>query len=101
MAAPKNREIFFERIERFKTILKPVVGDRCDRQVRKLLCHCAYYKMGRKKVLGNEERGCSTESIKSSDAYINIPLFGKKNSLNVACAFAIIASEISRQKRRP
>lgn len=51
-------------------------------------------------VLGNEERGCSEDTLSSSDSYISIPLFGKKNSINVACAFAIIASEISRQKRR-
>jgi len=50
-------------------------------------------------ALGNEEYGLSNELLKEADACIQIPLFGRKNSLNVSCAFAIIAAEIARQKR--
>ncbi len=50
-------------------------------------------------ILGNEEYGCSTESLLQADHLIEIPLRGRKNSLNVANAFAIAAAEISRQKR--
>jgi tRNA G18 (ribose-2'-O)-methylase SpoU len=50
-------------------------------------------------VLGNEELGCSEKTLQLADHYIQIPLYGKKNSLNVASAFAILAGEISRQKR--
>lgn len=49
-------------------------------------------------VIGNEEYGCSDETLKLSNALIEIPLRGRKNSLNVANAFAIAAAEISRQK---
>lgn len=45
-------------------------------------------------VLGNEEYGISDESLALSDFLVEIPLFGIKNSLNVACAFAIAASRI-------
>lgn len=43
-------------------------------------------------VLGNEEVGVSDELLAISDAIIEIPLLGAKNSLNVACAFAIAAA---------
>ena len=45
-------------------------------------------------VVGNEEYGCSQEMLAAADHVIEIPLFGKKNSLNVANAFAIVAAEI-------
>jgi tRNA G18 (ribose-2'-O)-methylase SpoU len=49
-------------------------------------------------ALGNEEYGCSDEILKLADFILEIPLRGRKNSLNVANAFAIAASEIQRQK---
>lgn len=49
-------------------------------------------------VVGNEEYGCSDETLSLSDCLIEIPLRGRKNSLNVANAFAIAAGEICRQK---
>ncbi len=45
-------------------------------------------------ILGNEEYGISNESLREADQIIEIPLFGAKNSLNVACAFAIAAAKI-------
>ena len=45
-------------------------------------------------ILGNEEYGISNESLAEVDYILEIPLFGAKNSLNVACAFAIAASKI-------
>jgi tRNA G18 (ribose-2'-O)-methylase SpoU len=48
-------------------------------------------------VLGNEEYGVSEEALKMADFLLEIPLLGAKNSLNVACAFAIAAAEIRRQ----
>ncbi len=49
-------------------------------------------------VIGNEEFGCSETAAQLADFIVEIPLFGRKNSLNVANAFAIAASEIIRQK---
>ena len=45
-------------------------------------------------LIGNEEYGLTAKTIKQADAIIQIPLFGSKNSLNVSCAFAIIAAQI-------
>jgi tRNA G18 (ribose-2'-O)-methylase SpoU len=49
-------------------------------------------------VIGNEEYGCSEETLSMADVILNIPLRGRKNSLNVANAFALIAGEIVRQR---
>jgi len=48
-------------------------------------------------VLGNEEYGISNETLKEADYIIEVPLFGAKNSINVACAFAIAAAKIRTQ----
>lgn len=49
-------------------------------------------------IVGNEEYGCSEHTLQIADYVLEIPLRGRKNSLNVANAFAIVASEIIRQK---
>jgi len=48
-------------------------------------------------ILGNEEFGISDEILKEADYFIDIRLYGKKNSINVACAYSIAAAEIRRQ----
>lgn len=48
-------------------------------------------------ILGNEERGISHSLLKQCDHCVTIPLFGKKNSLNVSNAFAILAAEVATQ----
>ncbi|MGM0440378.1 MAG: TrmH family RNA methyltransferase [Chlamydiota bacterium] len=50
-------------------------------------------------VVGNEEYGCSDYTLNHANYIVDIPLFGRKNSLNVANAFAIAAAEILRQQR--
>jgi tRNA G18 (ribose-2'-O)-methylase SpoU len=45
-------------------------------------------------VLGNEEYGTSNEALKEANYVLQIPLLGAKNSINVACAFAIAAAQI-------
>jgi tRNA(Leu) C34 or U34 (ribose-2'-O)-methylase TrmL len=47
--------------------------------------------------VGNEEYGLCHEVLQKIDFLVTIPLFGSKNSINVACAFAIAAQEIRRQ----
>lgn len=49
-------------------------------------------------AIGNEEYGCSENTLQLADVILEIPLRGHKNSLNVANAFAIAAGEIARQK---
>ncbi len=45
-------------------------------------------------ALGNEEFGLSDEILQRADHLVEIPLYGRKNSLNVANCFAIIAAHI-------
>ncbi len=45
-------------------------------------------------VVGNEEYGCSDETLQAADILLSIPLYGRKNSLNAANAFAIAANQI-------
>ena len=50
-------------------------------------------------VLGNEEYGVSQTILKEVNYIVEIPMMGKKNSINVSCAFSIVAAEIKRQKK--
>lgn len=50
-------------------------------------------------VLGNEEFGVSRSIFEQADVFLNIPMYGVKNSLNVANAFALVCGEIRRQKQ--
>ncbi|MCH1430896.1 MAG: TrmH family RNA methyltransferase [Chlamydiales bacterium] len=51
-------------------------------------------------ILGNEEYGVSKRLLEEADEVIYIPMAGRKNSLNVANAFAVVAGEIVRQRLR-
>ena len=48
-------------------------------------------------ILGNEEYGLSDEWLEACDHIVTIPMYGFKNSLNVASAYSIAAYEIRRQ----
>lgn len=50
-------------------------------------------------AIGNEEYGCSQSTLQEADYIVEIPLRGRKNSLNVANAFALVAGEIMRQRQ--
>ena len=50
-------------------------------------------------ILGNEEYGISKDLLQELDYILEIPMMGCKNSINVACAFAIAAAEIKKQER--
>jgi len=41
-------------------------------------------------VLGNEEYGISSHTLPACDAFVYIPMHGRKNSVNVACAASVI-----------
>ncbi|MFA6915150.1 MAG: TrmH family RNA methyltransferase [Parachlamydiales bacterium] len=49
-------------------------------------------------AVGNEEYGCSEQTLNLATHIVAIPLRGRKNSLNVANAFSCVAAEIARQK---
>ncbi|MCD4720296.1 MAG: RNA methyltransferase [Desulfobacula sp.] len=47
-------------------------------------------------VFGNEEYGISSHVMETCDKFIHIPMFGKKNSINVANAVSVICFHIAR-----
>jgi len=49
-------------------------------------------------MLGNEELGLDPEALRAATHTIKIPMFGRKASLNVANAFALIAWELRRRQ---
>lgn len=48
-------------------------------------------------LFGNEKTGLSKKALMLAEEVVTIPLFGKKNSLNVTAAFAILANAIRMQ----
>ena len=46
-------------------------------------------------VFGNEEYGISSHVRNACDAFVHIPMFGKKNSLNVANAVTVICFQVA------
>ena len=51
-------------------------------------------------VMGNEEYGISQRTLEACDTFVHLPMQGKKNSVNVANAFAIISFHISFNTRQ-
>jgi len=51
-------------------------------------------------AFGNEVCGLSQKALDAADAVVQIPLYGKKASLNVSNAFAIVAHKIREQASR-
>ncbi len=49
-------------------------------------------------AVGNEEYGCSDELLAEADVILRLPMYGRKNSLNVANAFACVAHQIRSMK---
>src|SRR3989344_1881330 len=49
-------------------------------------------------VLGNEVRGVTKEILKRSDAVVHLPMYGKKESLNVSVAAGIALSYLRYRK---
>ena len=49
-------------------------------------------------VVGNEIKGVSLSVLKRADKIVSLPMFGKKESLNVAVAFGIAAYEINKDR---
>ncbi len=50
-------------------------------------------------VIGHEVKGVSSSVLKLADAIIEIPMFGQKESLNVAVAFGIAGYEINKKRK--
>lgn len=51
-------------------------------------------------MIGNEAKGLSGETARMADAYIQIPMMGKVESLNAAVAASVLMFEAARQRRQ-
>lgn len=51
-------------------------------------------------VLGNEALGLGEDTMEACDAFIYLPMFGSKNSINVGNAGAVVLYEAARQIER-
>lgn len=78
-----------------KTLPRPIICLETSQQALRL--HEFIFPAEFTLVVGNEEYGCSEEALALADHILYIPLHGRKNSLNVANAFAITAAEVRRQ----
>jgi len=47
-------------------------------------------------VIGNEIKGVSKSVLKRADKVVSLPMFGKKESLNVAVSFGVVGYEINK-----
>jgi 23S rRNA (guanosine2251-2'-O)-methyltransferase len=52
-------------------------------------------------VFGNEALGVSNEVMELCDGFVEIPMYGFKNSINVAAACAVIGSYYVHQQKKP
>ena len=52
-------------------------------------------------VLGNEVHGLSKQSLNLADVILEIPMRGKKESLNVSVAAGIAMFTLTKQKKTP
>lgn len=53
-------------------------------------CHAVDWPQSCALVFGNEEYGISRHVLPACDAFVHIPMFGRKNSMNVASAVAVV-----------
>lgn len=53
-------------------------------------CHCYAWPLKAVLVFGNEEYGISDHVMAVCDEFVHVPMFGKKNSLNVGAAAAVV-----------
>ena len=50
-------------------------------------------------IIGNEVKGVSKKILKKADKIIDLPMYGKKESLNVSVSFGIAGYEIIKSKK--
>jgi tRNA G18 (ribose-2'-O)-methylase SpoU len=85
--------------------------ERCRTEGRQVIClevtdvskpyHRIEYPKPLCLVVGNEALGISREVLELADEIVEIPMWGFKNSVNVAVAFGIVAFEAVRQFQEP
>lgn len=88
-------KVICKKIDRLNTLKRPFIALETAEGATSIYDYL--FPQSFSLFLGNEEYGLSSYCLKQADIILHIPLYGFKNSLNVACAFSIIAGEIRRQ----
>ena len=72
-----------------------------DKSKKEIINYCdADYNLPLCLIVGNEGDGLSPIILQKSDFLINIPMYGKIESLNVSCAAAVLLYEIKNKRLR-
>lgn len=83
----------WERLETLGSLPRPIIA--LETSETALPLYSFPFPLSCTLAVGNEERGCSRTLLAEADCIVEIPLVGRKNSLNVANAFAILASRFT------
>lgn len=69
--------------------------------IKNLSIHCANFRVYPKLAIwfGNESKGATEESLAAGESTLQIPTWGRVESLNVASAAAIVLYEVVKQRR--
>lgn len=94
----RNSPYALDVIQEFKAAGIPVIA--VERTSQSIDCSTFKFPQQCALVLGNERHGINPDTIAATDACVHIPMYGRKNSLNVGIAFGIIANEIRNQRLR-
>ncbi len=86
-----NRDIIFT-LDKIKSLDIPIYS--VEQSDRSLIYTDLSYPNKLCIVMGNEISGVEQEILDVSDKIVEIPMYGKKNSLNVSVAFGVIAYHI-------
>lgn len=93
--------IAHQRIENLAKWLKlqklPIIGLETSRKAKN--CFSYDWQQQGILILGNEEHGISSSLLKKCDEVVSIPMWGKKESLNIANAFAIVSYWITQRAK--
>jgi len=89
-----DKWVVCERVKSLEVLPRPIIALETSFDA-KPLSDFVFPKEGTL-ALGNEEYGCSKALLAAADVVVEIPLYGRKNSLNVANAFAVAAAAVRR-----
>ena len=86
-----------QHVAKFATCHLHKLDSLFKREISQSYCDVAFPTEGVALVLGNEEIGVDTRVLSAADATVEIPTFGRKNSLNIAAAAPVVVFEVLRQ----
>jgi 23S rRNA (guanosine2251-2'-O)-methyltransferase len=95
-----EKDIAWEKVSKLDSVIKKLKKDKyeiaaLEQNKKSVLLDSFKPKKNIALILGNEVRGLSKNTLAKCDRVVEIPMHGKKESLNVSVAFGIAAYAIS------